>query len=185
MGMTIRDGKGSGREAEVCILNRLHTDSVVFSAISAISRTEGEAYVWTATADWGADKNVLWLRNDSTVKVLHVERITASVAATAVVEIWVGTGNAVAGTAVVGTCMNRSINNVAQATCRHTNTGVDAGAGMTLLSCYQMPATNVHDINLDGTLILGYLGEVAINIVTDVASSSFNIHGWFDAKEHL
>jgi hypothetical protein len=181
--MQIQDGKGTGVRARVDSKGRLWVDAANFTAVSVVSVFFGDAFIWSATADWGADVNVLWLRNDSRDKLLHIERLVACVAANAVVEVFVGNSNTSGGTAVTGTCMNRANIQVAPATCTHTNTNVNGGTGMTLLGTYNMPATNVHSISFDGALVLGYYDEVAINIVTDVASSSFNIHGWVHKPE--
>ena len=176
--MQIQDASGSGYGAKVDNQHRVWTDAVIRKCITEASMERGEAYIWTATADWGADKNALWIRNDSQNRMLHIERVVACPAAAAVIEIWVGTGNTVGGTAVVGACLNRANLNTPDVTARHTNTNVDAGSGMTLLATYHCPATTVHDIPLDGALMLGYYDEIAINIVTDVGSTTFNIHGW-------
>lgn len=181
MNLTIKDA--DGRSVSVDSDNRLRVSGSQLSAAAAISRRDGEAYVWAATADWGADKNAMWLRNDSKHSLLYIDAIQASLAAAAVVEIWVGNGNASGGTAVVGVGLNRSKAHKAEVTCTHTNTNVDAGSGMTLLAHYHMPATTPQTVPFGGALVLGYLDEVAVNIVTDVGASFFNITGWFGDKE--
>lgn len=181
MNLTIKDPNGTS--AFVDKDNRLKVAGSNASVAAAISDKDGEAYVWAATADWGADKNVLWLRNDSKTKLLYVDTIQCSLAAAAVVEVYVGTGSTSGGTAVTGVCLNRSKAHKAEVTCTHTNTNVDAGSGMTLLAHYHMPATTPQTVAFGGALILGYLDEVAINIVTDVAACYFNIIGWFGDKE--
>ena len=127
--MILQGGTGNGYSAKVDSENKLHTRAVTQLEVAHTSIDEGLAFMWTATADWGADKNALWLRNDDTEKKLVIEKIIVSPAASCQFEMGVGTGNTVAGTAVVGVNMNRPSGRVALATCRHTNTNCDASAG--------------------------------------------------------
>lgn len=173
----------NGQYVKVTDENMLRVCAQIEYEVSHVSEAHGQAYVWTATADWGADKNALWLRNDSLTDNLVIEQIIATMGAAAVVEIWVGSGNTAAGTAVTGICLNRGLDNTALATCKHTNTNVDTGTGMTLLLTVHLPVTNAQPINFFNALILDYYDEVAVNIVTDVASSSVNILGYFHSPE--
>ena len=177
--MLIEDGTGKGYKAKVNLENMLRVYAQVESELSHVSESHGDAYVWTATADWGADKNVIWLRNDSTTQNLIVDQMIITMAAAAIVEVWVGTGNTAAGTTVAGVNLNRGSGNSASATCKHTNTNVDTGTGMTLLMTLQLPATDATPVNFFNSLVLDYYDEVALNVITDVASSSVNIIGYF------
>jgi len=181
--MLLEDGTGRGYKVKVTDENMLRVCAQTEYEISHVSEAHGQAYIWTATADWGIDVNALWLRNDSLTDNLMIERIIATMAAAAVIEIWVGTGNTAAGTAVTGVNLNRGSSNIAQATCKHTNTNVNAGAGMTLLQTVQLPITNARPVTFLNALILDYYDEIAINIVTDVASSSVNILGYFHSPD--
>ena len=183
MGLQIEDGTGTGRQAKVDDENRLVTAATNTPKITSVSANHGESYVWTAYVDWGADKNAVWLRNDSNSLKLHIDRIHISPAAAAVVEVWVGNGNTAAGTTVTGVNLNRSSGKTADATGRHTNTNVDAGAGMTLLGTYHIPATTVSHIEFYGALVLGVNREVAVNIVTDVGATAINVLGYFNEDE--
>jgi len=159
--------------------NRLDVSSVMTRHV-AQDAIDGNAYMWNASVDLGADKNLIWLRNDSASKILIIEWITLSVAAAAVVEIFVGSGTTpTPGTAVTGVNTNIGHANCAVATCYHTETSVDAGAGLTLFTSHRCGVTAKEVIDYDGVLRLGYLKEVAVNIVTDVAGSSCNILGFF------
>lgn len=179
MGLRIESGVGDGYEAKVTSENKLRVYSTIESEISFESETNGRAYIWTAAADWGADKNALWICNNSTTQNLIIEKLILSAAAAAVVEIWVGSGNTIGGTVVTGVNINRGSNKVADAVARHTNTNVDAGAGMTLLMTINLPATDVTHVELSDALILGYLDEIAVNFVTDVGASSVNVLGYY------
>ena len=183
MGLQIEDGTGSGRQAKVDDENRLVTSATNTPKIASVSQNNGESYVWTAYVDWGADKNAIWLRNDSNSLKLHIDRISITAAAAAVVEVWVGNGNTVGGTTVTGVNLNRSSGKTADATCRHTNTNVDAGTGMTLLGTYHIPATTISCIQFGGALLLGVNREVAVNLVTDVGNTAINVFGYFHEDE--
>lgn len=179
MSFIIEDGHGSGHKAQVNDSGQLRTYAITEREIAHNSEGHGSAFIWSASADWGADKNAIWLRNDSTTNNLHIEELVVSVPGAAVIEGFVGTGNTVGGTEVTGVCINRTAGNVASASCRHTNTNVDAGAGMTLLSHGLVSANSISKFEVYGSLILGYLDEVAINIVTDVGVSYVYIVGYY------
>ena len=176
--MIIEDGTGSGSKLRIDDSNRIRAYATVEDHITNSSEDEGRAFVWTATADWGADKNALWLRNDSTSALLAIESIVISPAAVCQVEIGVGSGNTVAGTVVTGVNMNLGSGNLASATCRHTNTNCDASAGLTIIKTIWCAVSNNH-VDFKGALLLDYLGEVAVNLITDVGSSSITITGYY------
>ena len=180
--MLIEDGTGGGYKAQVTSEKMVRTYAMVESEISHVSERHGDAYVWTATADWGGDKNAIWLRNNDTDANVIIQKIVISAPAAAVIEVYVGTGNTSGGTAITGVNMNRGSGKIANATCTHTNTNVDEGSSMTLLGTVHTGATPV-TIDFEGALILAYYDEVALNIVTDVASTSINIMGYFHSPE--
>ena len=172
--MQINDGTGNGYAAKVTSDNRVLVsclDEQIFQAI------ENEtAYIWTASADWGGDKNAIWLRNDSSTKlVIHSLQISCSAAAT--IELWKGSGSTSGGTTVTGINMYLSSSESADATCKHTNTNVDAGSGMTIFATLQCPAT--HPLTVFGGMVLGLDDEIAVNVVTDIALTSVQIVGYF------
>ncbi len=177
--MLIEDGTGSGSKVRVNEEHRMDVSSRTGGRVYYASREHGDAYIWTATADWGADKNAIWLRNDSTTHHLYIEKIMIAPAAACQFEIWVGNGNTSGGTPVVGTNLHRGSGSVADSTCTHTNTNVDAGSGMTLLGTGYAGATLLVCVDMQSALILGYYDEVAVNLITDVASTSINIMGFF------
>lgn len=179
MSFILEDGHGSGSKAKITSDGLLRTYTVSEREIAHESEENGQAYIWAASADWGADKNAIWLRNDDTNKILQIEELVITVPTAAVVESYVGTGNTVGGTEVIGVNLNRTAGKLASGTCRHTNTNVDAGAGMTLLAHGLVAANTIQKFEVYGALALGYLDEVAINIVTDVATSYVYIVGYY------
>ena len=176
--MLIEDGTGGGYKAAVNSENKLRTYSVTEPEIVHVSEFEEQSYIWTATADWGADKNSLWIRNDSTTNNLCIYWVAVSPAAACQVEIGVGTGNTSAGTTVTGTNMNRGSGNVALATGKHTNTNCDAMSGLTIIHAFWAGIVN-NVINFDGSLLLGYLDEIGIGLITDVGSTTVTVLGYY------
>ena len=171
--------EGMNGEGVNVIDNMLATHAVMNSHC-AHAAADGRAFMWTANEDVGADENLIWLRNNSLVSELIVEYITISMAAAAIVEVFVGTGTTpTPGTLVTGVNMKVGDGGIAAATCYHTETSVDAGAGLTLLSSHRCGVTVKEIIDYKGALRLKYYSELAINIVTDVAGSTVNILGYF------
>jgi hypothetical protein len=169
-----------GTPAKITSDNRLRTYAGQESEIAFQSRVNGNAYSWTASENVGAEKCLLYLRNNSVDIPLLIHRIYLSCSAAATVEIWTGANKiTAAGTAVVGTNLKTDSGKLPDVTCTHTETGADAGGTLSILSTHQIGATTKELINYDGALVLGYLGEVAVNIVTDIVLSSVTILGYF------
>jgi len=180
MGFQIEDGTGSGTQAGVNSENRLETAAVTQRKITAVSEGHGEAYCWTTYQATTGDVNAIWLRNDSNANLLHIDHIDITPpTTTSVYEIWVGNGNTSGGTGITGVNLNRSVGNADDATCAYKNTNVDAGAGMTLLGTYALPALTLSKIDFEGALVLGINREVAINVITAGGASAINIFGYF------
>ena len=177
-----------GRNNEVAIIlsdGRQLTLATTISEMAYFSDKYGTAFSWTASLDLGADVNVIWLRNDSLVQQLVVNKLFVSASAAATVEIWTGTGNTVGGTVVTPTILNPKFNNTAPSTCRHTNTNVDAGAGMSILSTHQLGVAAEKTIDYDDALRLTLNTEIAVNVITDIALTSVTILGYFRPVEDI
>ena len=171
--------EGMNGEAVSVIDNMLSTHAVMGTEC-AHAAAEGRAFMWTADVDLGADKNLIWLRNNSLVSELIVEYVTLSMSAAAVVEIYVGTGTTpTPGTLVTGVNMKVGDGGIAPATCYHTETSVNTGTGLTLLSSHRCGVTAKEVVDYRSALRLKYYSELAVNIVTDVAGSTANILGYF------
>ena len=178
MGFQIEDGTGRGHKAEVTPSNRLATYAAIENTLAFQSRENASAYVWTAVQDWGADVNALWIRNDSSTHDLHIERVVISPPADCFTEIYIGEGNTAGGVEVIGNNLNLGSGNVATVTCTYSNTNVDAGAGMTLLTAFYSTIGRTLLATL-GSLILPLGGEMAVNLVTDVGLTSVIVAGYY------
>ena len=175
----------SGDMAEITKYGQMLTKATIEREISYESERNGTAYCWAASVDLGADKDIIWLRNDSRAHFLMIDKIMMYCSAASPMEIWVGNGNTVGGTVVTGVNLQVGSGNIAEATCRHTNTNVDAGAGMTLVSTHQVGATAEESVEYAGALMLNYGQEVAINVVNDIALTTVNILGWFNERIYI
>lgn len=175
--MQINDA--NGYSVEILEDGRMKTLAAMYPEIAFYSENAGTAYMWSASIDVGADKNVIWLKNDSLVQHLVIDKIQISCAAAATIEIFTGTGNTTGGTVVTPVVMNTSYGQAAPSTCRHTNTNVDTGTGMSIVSTHQLGAVTKEEISYNNAFRLALNYEVAVNVVTDVALTSVNILGYF------
>jgi hypothetical protein len=177
--MIINDGTGGGKSAEVDSENRLKVQATKQTLHSHSSEEEGNAYMWSTTQSLAGDKCLIFLRNDNTDMNLIIEKIIVSPDVACQFEVWVGSNvTTEAGTSVVGVNLNLQSGHVAEATCTHSETGADQGGSMTLLGT-AWAGVGINAVALDSALILGYLDEVAINLITDAGSTSANIMGYY------
>lgn len=175
--MEIKDPDGTS--AKVTDDNRLRTYAGQESEVAFQSRVNENAYSWTMSADLGADKCALYLRNDTTTPLL-IDKIFLWASAAATFEIWAGNNKITpAGTAVVGFNLNTDSTALADVTCTHTETGADAGGTLTIIQTIQTGAVTKELVEWEGALVLGRLGEIAVNIVTDVDLASVTVLGYF------
>ena len=177
--MQITGATGNAYGVGVTSDNRLRTYAGHESEIAFQSRVNENAYAWTMSADLGGDKCALYLRNDSEIPLL-IDKIFIWESAAATVEIYLGRNKITpAGTAVVGVNLNTGSSEVADVTCTHTETGADTGGALTLVQTIQTGAVTKEVVEWDGALVLSRLGEIAVNVVTDVVLTSVTIIGYF------
>jgi hypothetical protein len=95
------------------------------------------------------------------------------------VEWYVSAGSTLAGGTITGVNLNRSSGNVALATARSANTNVDGSAspGTMLWNTWIPAAGMVQDTG--GSIILGYLDEISVNIVTDTDGCAAFFVGYY------
>ena len=181
MGFQIEGGTGNGCQAAVTCENKLRTYSTAESEISYESETHGRAYIWSAYVTPPADDNVIWLRNDSTTENLIVEQILIGSLLTSVQEIFIGSGTAANGTGyatVTGVNLNGQSGKSALATCNSENGSADAGGSGTLSSTHFVPVTGNITLNVQGSIVLGYLDEISINTLTNTTVAA-SIIGYY------
>ena len=174
--MIIQGGTGNGYAAKVTEHNMLRTYAMVEEEISHQSESHGDAYVWTASKDINATDSIIWLRNDSTTDNLIIQTILVSTDASGSFFIYCPTGTTADGDVITGVNLNRQSGKVADATSRCDATGTT-------------PANYIHYghaladqdmvLELHGSLILGYLDELAIDITDEPGLAQATIFGYF------
>jgi hypothetical protein len=168
-----------GTPAKITSDNRVRTYAGQESEIAFQSRVNGSAYMWSMSADLGADVCALYLRNNSDVPLV-IDKIYIYADAAATFELFVGSNKITsAGTAVAGVNLNTKYGTTPDVTCTHTETGADQGGTLTLLTTIQAGLSAKETVDFDGALVLERLGEVAVNVVTAIGLMSISIVGYF------
>lgn len=160
----IEDGTGAAFRAHVNKRNMLRTYATIESEVSHHSENFGDAYIWTASADINATDSILWLRNDSTTQSLIIDTIwvTSNVAGSWF--IYCPVNATPDGTTVTGVNLNRRSGNVALATAKRDNT--TASLANYIFYGHNLALETV-PVDFRGSLILGYLDCVAVDITTE------------------
>ena len=174
--MLIEDGVGSGNKAKVTPGNLLRTYAQTESEISYESESHGQAYSWTASKDINATDSIIWLRNDSTTHNLIIEEISITTDAAGSFFVYCPTGTTADGDTITGTNLNRSSGKVALATCRSDATGTTPANYILYGHC---GTDETVLIDLKGSLILGYLDEVAVDITDEPGLAQATILGYY------
>jgi hypothetical protein len=178
--MDIKDGKGRGYTAEVDENNRLRAFATVEEEFKFISENFGEAFVWTnETYDYEAADTVLLVRNDLSSKKLHIWKILLHGDTETEVEVHVPTASfTIAGTAVVGQGLNRSLDKdaTAYATAKCKETGNTQGD---VVERRRIKADTDMEVDMAGALILGANQAVGVDYVTDGGEAHVSIWGYY------
>jgi hypothetical protein len=174
--MLIEDGKGKGYKAEVNEKNQLQIHSITDVAIAEASETSGDAYAWTASADIDATDSILWLRNDSTTQNLIIDTISVSSDAAGSWFIYCPENVTPDGTTVTGVNLNRASSKVALATCKRDNT--TAVLANYIFYGHNQAAQTVA-VQLRGSVVLGYLDCIAVDITTEPVLAQCTILGYY------
>jgi len=178
MAEAIKDGVGKGNLAKVDEYNRLRSYSTTESEISYESETHARAYTWTHSYNSGANDTILWLKNTSTTSSLIIDTIIlASDTTTHFVIHFPSTTASPTGTGVTGTNLNRTTNNVAQATCYGDETGNSQGVVMAQgIILNNAPAI----LPVNGSIVLGINNELGIDFVSaTTALGMATIRGYY------
>ena len=171
----------TGITAEVNSERKLRTYGVMEPELAHRSERNRNSYVWTASKDINATDSIIWLRNDSTTQRLHIYCIDVNSNVAGSWFIYCPTGTIADGDAITGVNLNRQSGKVALATCRADATG-------TTPANYIFYGSSMASQNLCvpflGSLILGYLDEVAVDITTEATVlAQASILGYFVDNE--
>ena len=150
------------------------------SEFERVSEDSGEVFIWTCeTYDYAAADTILLVRNDRTDKDLHILKVVLHGDTETEVEIHVPTvAFTIAGTAVVGEALNRSLDRDATtyATAKANETGNTQGD---VIERKRIKADTDMEVNLDGAVILGSNQAIGIDYVTIGAEAHVSIWGYF------
>jgi hypothetical protein len=172
------DDGSTGNVAQVTTRHELKSYASVEEEFKRISEEDGEAYIWTnETYDYAAADTILLVRNDHQTKNLHIWKIHLHGDTETEVEVHVPTATfTIAGTAVVGEPLNRSIDNTAQATAKADETGNTQGD---VVERRRIKANIDDDVDFVGALVLKYNQAIGVDYVTDGAEAHVSIWGYF------
>lgn len=179
--MNIKDGKGRGYQVEVNSDQQLEVAAKVKSAFAKASE-KGNAFAWTAvSADIDATDTALLVCNDSQTKKLHITKVYCYSDVPTRIQIHLPTYPTLAGTAVVGVCLNKALNKTAEATAKADETGNSQGSIIKVLVTNELTTDQFavkHDF--EGAVILGYHQSIAVDLVAESAAFDCSIEGYFE-----
>lgn len=177
MSFKIKDGRGSGGEAEVKNF-KLQVKAVIEPELHDVSEEFGLAFSWTnLTYDYAAGDTILLVKNQSDNSLSIDAIIVSSDVATEVI-IHIPTAEVTpTGSAVVGFNLNTSSANVAEALAKATETNNTQGD---IVSSFRISANNSKTFPLVGSLILPKNKSVGVDFVTNGAACNVSIIGFFD-----
>ncbi len=182
MGLIITDGR-SGKTAGVSGNNRLNVSSRSAARAYYNARFDGQAYAWAAlTYDYDIDDTILLVKNTSSSLQLHIHAIWlgGNVAGKVIIHRPTTVVATPAGTAVVGTNLNGSSNNVADAVAKADET--TNALGDTIFSV-RMPADDTLEIHTDDIITLAQNQSLAVDFGVEGAACQATIWGYFETLD--
>lgn len=171
----------TGNNAGVSDALQLQTRAVSVSAIHEASLS-GEAFSWNSvTADIAATETALLVRNDSSSKKLVIEKLYVYSDVPTAIDVHLVTATfTIAGTAVVGVCLNKASATVADATAKTDETGNTQGDIIVTLHTPELTtAAESIEYDFNGSVILGQNQAIGVDIVADSAAFECTIVGYF------
>lgn len=145
----------------------------------------GLAFSWSnLTYDPGAADTILAVENNSTTYDLYIQKIILSSDTTSQMVVHTSSGVTMAGTAIVGTNLNRGSSFVAPATADANETGngqaaaTYSGRVMTLT----VLANQTVAIDVNGGIVLPYDWTMGVDLTTAATASNCTFIGYFKAR---
>ena len=155
------------------------TEAVSVSTIEHISDKDGLSFSWTSTfATGGTDIEVISIQNDSTEKVLHIDKIVIGAIILAVFTLNRRTSGTAGGTTITGVPLNFDAGKTAEATA-FGNASVTGTLAGDIVTHIQVPADETIQIDLHGAVILGKDDVIYIESLTNT-TIYVSIFGHFD-----
>lgn len=179
MALVLKDG-ATGDTAAVNALRELKTRATTRSEMETVSENDGLAFSWSnVTYNYTALDTILLVQNTSALE-LHITHIDFSGDTASEVIIHCPDNVSPAGTAVVGTNLNRDSGVVAAATAKGDETDNTQG---NVVWRGRMAANTVEDAEFEGSLVLANGDSVGVDFVTVGAAANVTILGYYAAKE--
>ena len=179
MGLTIKDGKGKGFEAEVNKENQLAVRATIVPEIEHESEENGTAYNWSSDlVNIDANDTVLLVKNTSDTH-LHIDSVAVSNGSTAsefTIHLPTTEVTPSGGTLVTGTNLNTSSSNVADAVSRSDEENNTQGNVIRTVWL----AVDSSERALTPGLILGKNKSVAVDVVEATTEVAVTIIGHYE-----
>ena len=176
--MKIEDGTGTGNSAKVDADNQIHTFSIVETEFLSVNVDKGLAFTWDFPAyNYAAGDTVMWLRNDSDLK-LHIHHIYLYGDTATVLELHKPENVVPAGTAITGNNINFTSALTPVSTAIQDET---VGVKGTVIHTEYLPANSpISLLKEEGyELILGKNEIIAIDLTTVGTSTFGHIVGFY------
>lgn len=177
MSFKILSGTGNGKEARVTSKNRLDVDTTSLSEQARISREDKQTYqVSGEIAIAAADSPVLFLRNDSSNKIVVVTCIrvsTIGAAASNAAAYWtllLGGTFTSGGVTATPTNLNVSSSNAADVTALDGSSSLVIAGGIQIDKDFT--ANDTLSFSTDGSIILGKSDGLALNFLGSTAAGT-------------
>lgn len=181
MDMTIKDGRGRGYDASVSDVNRLNVSSKSQARSFYISRDDGLTFNLISTdAGAAAGDLIFYLKNTSSTRNIHLDRIEYHSANAAVWKVWQVTGTG-SGTAITPSNLNLTSSKTAEA----AGLGNGAITGLTTgdqMGTHRNGADGHGDMTFEGALILGPNDAIAVEYDTGTTGAAeIEAIFWYEA----
>jgi hypothetical protein len=167
----------------------VESNSAKVRQLSAFQKAirDGRAWAWASkTYDPDAHDTILGVQNTSRARGLRCERLLMVSDTASQIQVFVGTGVTIAGTAVVGVALNRAKSGdvaAASAAADETGNGAQAagytGAVYAKLFTDYLAANIIKDIPLRG-ILLPYGTMIGVDLTTAATAANAVLLGWFE-----
>lgn len=174
------DQNGQQRESQF-LDELLKILAVGKSEMAYVSKVDGRTFSWSAvSADIDAGDTALLLCNDDPERKLYIAKVNLWCDVAQQFTIHSPAYATFAGTAVVGTNLNRASSNIALATAKADETANTQGTIITTVRNNEL-ATDVFavDVDFEGALVLGYHQSVAVDLVAEPGAFEATIYGYY------
>lgn len=178
--MKIEDGGGKGSFAKVNAKQRLDTTAATLNQRALVSIVDGQTFTWTTSFSAATGNEVIYIKNDSKIKLLIIDKVTVNSVNAGLFELYTATGTA-GGTSITGVNTNLTSSVVADATAY----GEAAVTGLTLgdrIDLARTAANGRANMELQDILILGLNDAIAVEYTGSTGLVDLIITGYFETE---